>query len=185
MWKGELQYLQEKLRWCFPGFAPALPIPQPQTCAMTVSPWNNIQESKTLDGNYFILTSQLVGQYQALPAADSAAPDIAELKLWEEAEIRAGEPQGSSGFLLFFFTPAVTPGVEPHTHASNCVSAMSNIIFNTQLYMKTFTHPGVREWERRLVPNILHYKDDREKSPLRLQRKFGEVWGRAISPRAK
>ena len=185
MWKGELQYLQEKLRWCFPGFALALPIPQPQTCAMTGSPWTNIQENKTLDGNYFILTSQLVGQYQALPAADSAAPDIAELKLWEEAEIRAGEPQGSSGFLLFFshlqwhlvWSPTLMLPIV-------CLPCPTSLC-NTQLYMKTFTHPGVREWERRLVPNILHYKDDREKSPLRLQRKFGEVWGRAISPRGK
>lgn len=178
--KGWIIVSTGKLGWCFPGFAPAFPIPQPHTCAMTVSPWNNIQESKTLDANYFILTSQLVGQYQALPAADSAAPDIAELKLWEEAETRAGEPQGSPRFLLFF--------LHLQWHLVWSPTLMLPIVclplFNTQTYMKTFTHPRVREWER-LVPNILHYKDDQEKSPLRLQRKFGEVWGREIFPRGK
>lgn len=120
--------------WIFPLIHFPLLTPPVSTYTVTEPQKNNIQENKTLDGNNFTLTSQLVGQYLALPEAASAAPHTSESELWEGAEMRAGgegHPQAFPGLLLSTLT--VTPGVEPHIHAP------------TQLYMKTFIRLGVQK----------------------------------------
>lgn len=89
--------------WIFPLIHFPLPTPPVSTYTVTEPQKNNIQENKTLDGNNFTLTSQLVGQYLALPEAASAAPHTSESELWEGAEMRAGGGGTHKLFLGSFF----------------------------------------------------------------------------------
>lgn len=162
---------------------------------MTESPWNNIQENKVLDGNYFTSTSQLVGQ--ALLEADWAAPDIAELRkleLEKEQKYVLGERSTHRVLLGSFFsfhTCSDTWGGVPRScfqlqllllcvhHVRHCYSTHSH----------TWKLSHIQGWRRErgdLDQTFYITRMTQRKVAEVLQK---EVWGstreREISPRAR
>lgn len=146
MQKGGIQYLQEKPGQCFPEFSPEHISPP----SLRHLQWQGLSEitfrkiRHWMDiGNDCTLISQLVG-YLVIPEAESGAPDIAQLELWEEAETHAGKrstPRLSPGSFFALHTYSDPWYGALHSCCYSWVSIMyKTVLFKTPPSMRTYTH---------------------------------------------